>query len=222
MQSSVVAGFNMPQGTCQIRFHAAVAVTRVELLGLDSKFTQRCVSSALVVVDAGRSILDANQRARDLLSGEHGIEDVGGVLKFKRASVCRTVTQLVHQAARGDTGLDAAADVVGIPDDRGRTRFAVRVLPCLYLGDSGALVMVSDMLSEAHASQGILAKLFSLSTREAEFADHFASGSRVEQIASDMAISSNTARIHLRHLFLKTGCKTQAELARLLAKVPEF
>ncbi len=188
---------------------------------LESEFTQQCVLSALIVVDGGLNILDSTQRARDLLAGQHGIEDCGGVLKIKRGSVCRTVTQLVHQATGGNTGVNAAADIVGMPDNQGRTRFAVRVLPCQYLGGPCALIMINDMLSTSHAPLSILAKLFSLSTREAEFADCFASGSRVEQIASDMAISSNTARIHLRHLFLKTGCKTQAELARLFAKVPQ-
>jgi DNA-binding CsgD family transcriptional regulator len=172
------------------------------------------------VVDAARTILDANQRAKDLLAGQHGIEDCGGVLKTKRASLCRTIAQLVQWAAGAEAGFGVAADIVGIPDDCGRTRFAVRVLPCHYLGSPGALIVINDMLSEIHASRGTLARLFSLSAREAEFADRFASGARVEQIASDMAISTNTARIHLRHLFLKTGCKTQAELARLFAKVP--
>ena len=221
MHSSVIVDFQSLNGACGIKFHTATTEAKIELSDLESEFTQQCVLSALIVVDGGLNILDSTQRARDLLAGQHGIEDCGGVLKIKRGSVCRTVTQLVHQATGGNTGVNAAADIVGMPDNQGRTRFAVRVLPCQYLDGSCALIMISDMLSTSHAPQSTLAKLFSLSTREAEFADCFASGSRVEQIASDMAISSNTARIHLRHLFLKTGCKTQAELARLFARVPQ-
>ena len=222
MQTSPLTSFNVPQPVCGIRFHAATSRIEVDLLSLGSELAQSCIPSALVVVDAARAILDSNQRAKDLLAGQHGIEDCGGVLKIKRASLSRTIAQLVQCAAGIDPTPNAAADIVGIPDDCGRTRFAVRVLPCRYMDDHGALLVINDMLSETHASQVTLAKLFSLSAREAEFADRFASGARLEQIASDMAISSNTARIHLRHLFLKTGCKTQAGLARLFAKVPQF
>lgn len=215
----------LPQAICGIRFPAAAATVEVDVLSLGSEFARCCipsalVPSALVVVDAARIILDANQRAKDLLAGQHGIEDYGGTLKIKRANLSRTIAQMVQWAAGADAGSSAAADIVGIPDDCGQTRFAVRVLPCRYLGSPGALIVINDLLSKTHASRGTLAKLFSLSAREAEFAERFASGARVEQIASEMAISSNTARIHLRHLFLKTGCKTQAGLARLFAKVP--
>jgi len=221
LHSSVVVSFKSLNSACGLKFHTATTESKIELSDLESEFTRQCVRSALIVVDGGLNILDSTQCARDLLAGQHGIEDCGGVVKIKRGSVCRTVTQLVHQAAGGNTGVDAAVDIVGMPDNQGRTRFAVRVLPCQYLDSACALIMINDMLSTSHAPQSTLAKLFSLSTREAEFADCFAAGSRVEQIASDMAISSNTARIHLRHLFLKTGCKTQAELARLFAKVPQ-
>ena len=222
MQTSVAVGFNVPQPISSFRFRVPAATIEVDLLSLGSEFARCCIPSALVVVDGARNILDANQRAKDLLAGQHGIEVAGGVLKIKRASLSRTIAQLVQWASGVEDVPSAAADIVGIPDDCGRTRFAVRVLPCRYLGDPCALIVINDMLSESHAPQSVLAKLFSLSAREAEFADRFASGFRVEQIASDMAISSNTARIHLRHLFLKTGCKTQAGLARLFAKVPQF
>lgn len=221
MDSFTAADFDLLNDSLGVKFQTATARDRVELSDLESEFARQCVHSALIVVNEGLNILDLNQRARDLLASQHGIEDYGGVFRIKRSSVCRTIARLVHQAAEGATGVDAAADIIGIPDDDGRTRFALRVLPCRYLGVSCALVVINDMLSTSHAPRRVLAKLFSLSAREAEFADCFAAGSRVEQIASDMAISSNTARIHLRHLFMKTGCKTQAELARLFATVPQ-
>ncbi len=185
---------------------------------IDSGFARCCIPWSLVVVDVSRKILDTNKWARDLLDDQEDIRNSSGILKIRRSGIDRTIAQLVLQTISLGTGLKDTGHVVGIPDDCGRTRFALRVLPCYYLGDSAALIVITDMLSETHAAKDMLAKLFSLSAREAQFAERFASGFRVERIAAEMAISSSTARIHLRHLFSKTGCKTQAGLARLFAR----
>jgi DNA-binding CsgD family transcriptional regulator len=63
-------------------------------------------------------------------------------------------------------------------------------------------------------------KVFTLSEREAELAELFASGLRVDAIAGRMRISVNTARVHLRNVFAKTGCTSQIELARTFAHMP--
>jgi DNA-binding CsgD family transcriptional regulator len=56
--------------------------------------------------------------------------------------------------------------------------------------------------------------------REAEFAELFAAGHRIEMIAQIMGVAMNTARVHLRHVCAKVGCTSQIELARMLASIP--
>jgi DNA-binding CsgD family transcriptional regulator len=63
-------------------------------------------------------------------------------------------------------------------------------------------------------------RVFRLSDREACFAELFAAGHRIDAIAERMGVTSNTARVHLRHVFAKTGCSSQIELARKLACIP--
>jgi DNA-binding CsgD family transcriptional regulator len=63
-------------------------------------------------------------------------------------------------------------------------------------------------------------RVFRLSVREAHFAELFAAGYRIDAIAQAMGVTPNTARVHLRHVFAKTGCSNQIELARKFACIP--
>jgi DNA-binding CsgD family transcriptional regulator len=81
-------------------------------------------------------------------------------------------------------------------------------------------LIIADLASEIRVSRSAVARTFQLSTREAELAELFSTGLRVDAIAARMGISANTARIHLRNVFAKTGCANQVELARLFAHMP--
>jgi DNA-binding CsgD family transcriptional regulator len=201
------------------RDHFRDAPLEVGGLNIDSDFAHICIPWGLVVVDDGLRIVFSNQRAMESLSRQNGIENRGGQLRAMQCGVDRSVANLVQRAIQDEGSDQLGTNALGVPDPDGRICFALKVLPCEYQGNRAALVVIADMVSNAHLSRNMLASLFSLSEREAEFGELFARGSRLDQIASHMAISENTARIHLRHIFLKTGCTSQTTLARLLARV---
>jgi DNA-binding CsgD family transcriptional regulator len=66
----------------------------------------------------------------------------------------------------------------------------------------------------------ILTKLYGLTEREAEIAKQICQGKDIKEIAQQMDISYETARTHLRRIFLKTGVSRQAELIVLLGRIP--
>jgi DNA-binding CsgD family transcriptional regulator len=189
--------------------------------GLSADVLQQCIPWGILLVDPQRRILFANPRARSFLDAKSGLEERSGRVHVERANIDRCLGELVKRAAALSLTSLGADERIGVPDSQGYNRYALKVIPCrTEQGQAGALLIVTDLLSLVQVSREALAKIFHLSDREAEFAELFASGLRVDAIASRMAISVNTARVHLRHVLAKTGCVSQIELARTFAHMP--
>lgn len=65
---------------------------------------------------------------------------------------------------------------------------------------------------------GALQQLFQLTYAEARIASLIVNGNHIGQIAETLAISLNTVRTHLRHIFEKTNVERQADLIHLLLR----
>jgi len=189
---------------------------------LGGDFEHLCVPWGIAVVDAAKGILFANKQARAIFEAEAGITEQGGRLRCERTSVNRSLELLMRWAeSAGDREPPGGANTSGVPDRTGRTRYAVKVLPCGYNdGQCAALVVISDLFSEPDIHHASVARLFQLTRREADLAELMASGLRIDTAAELMGISVNTARIHLRNVFQKTGCASQVELARMFTRMP--
>lgn len=73
--------------------------------------------------------------------------------------------------------------------------------------------------SEADGPSALaLRELFGLTAAEARFAVALAEGAAVEEIASRLGISMNTARTHLKAILAKTGTNRQAQLVAVLLR----
>ena len=62
---------------------------------------------------------------------------------------------------------------------------------------------------------------FGFTPAEAALAVDILAGNDLAASATHRRITRNTARVHLRHLFEKTGTRRQAELVRLLLLCPQ-
>jgi DNA-binding CsgD family transcriptional regulator len=78
-----------------------------------------------------------------------------------------------------------------------------------------AALFVSDPDRGLRTSRKRLRQLFDLTPAEAEFAALLAGGYAVRAAAARLGISEETARTHVKRVFLKTGVRRQAELVRL-------
>jgi DNA-binding CsgD family transcriptional regulator len=177
----------------------------------------------IIVVDRDLQIMNANEKARRYLVAEEGLSARSGKLHVGRACVMRRIQEAVLQMMVSFPlkGLDRDLAIVGVPDSESRIRYAVRIGGTLYPPDDcWVLLVVAELINGNDVSRSELSSVFGLSEREAELAECFSKGMRVEQIAPTMGVSVNTARMHLRNVFLKTGCCTQVELARVIARVP--
>jgi DNA-binding CsgD family transcriptional regulator len=177
----------------------------------------------VIVVDRDLQIIEANEKARHYLFAQQGLSSRSGKLHVGRACVMRRIQEVVLRIIVSVplTGLEKDLAIVGVPDGESRIRYAVRVGGRLHPPDDcWVLLVVAELIDGNDVSRSELSSVFGLSEREAELAECFSKGMRVEQIAPMMGVSVNTARMHLRHVFLKTGCCTQVELARVIARVP--
>jgi DNA-binding CsgD family transcriptional regulator len=187
---------------------------------LSAEALQHCIPWGVLIVDHQRRIVFANPRARTFLDAKSGLEERNGRVHVERANIDRSLGDLVRRAAASVSPL-TVEETVGVPDRQGHTRYAIKVIRCTTdQGEAAALLIVTDLLSSVHVSRAAVTKVFLLSEREAELAELFASGLRIDAIAPRMGISVNTARVHLRNVFAKTGCASQVELARTFAHMP--
>jgi DNA-binding CsgD family transcriptional regulator len=83
-----------------------------------------------------------------------------------------------------------------------------------------AVVLITDPEQPGPAKLDLLVQLYGLTPKEAEIAVNLSQGKTVEQTAEQLGMTYQTARTHLRRLFIKTGTSRQTELLLLLARLP--
>ncbi|WP_182912064.1 helix-turn-helix transcriptional regulator [Sphingomonas cavernae] len=83
---------------------------------------------------------------------------------------------------------------------------------------AAALVFLVDA-DHKPADGALLQRTFGLTGREALISTRLASGHDLAEIAAELAISRETARVHLRNIFAKTRTNRQSALVRLISLV---
>lgn len=180
---------------------------------------QNCIPWGILVVSQNLEIIFSNARARIMLQQQDGLCAINGRLCAERSTTQRKLETM----AAAFMSKSQTSGLVGIPGKEGIQRYAIRMMPCELpevFGKDSFLVVVSDLTDNARASRTTISNIFSLSEREAEFAEHFSGGLRVAIIAQKMGVAVNTARVHLRHVLAKTGANSQIDLARIFARLP--
>lgn len=80
-----------------------------------------------------------------------------------------------------------------------------------------ALLLLRDTETDIAIESALVQKLFSFTPAEASLAIGLASGKSLDEIEGNMRIRHNTARAHLRSIFVKADVSRQAELVSLIA-----
>ena len=182
---------------------------------------QECIPWGLVIVDRNCRIVFATPYGWALLRADCGLKAPADRLVVERTSVNRAFSELVHSTATRQFATGACGTIIGVPDRQGRTRFTIRLQSFDdEEDDSLVLIAIMDLKCGGQIERSTVAMLFGLSEREAEFAELFSEGHRLQEIAKRMGVALNTARVHLRNVFVKTGSSSQIELARLFTLLP--
>ena len=82
--------------------------------------------------------------------------------------------------------------------------------------DRVAIIYLHDLADTTRPTSVQLRDFYGLTTAQAKLAGAIYTGKTITEAAEILNISVNTARSHMRHIYLKTGVNTQTELISLL------
>lgn len=190
------------------------------------------ISEGVVLLDEARRLAFVNRAMEAMVAQNDGL--ALGVLNgidtpdaASRIAASRAVTAALA-ALEGRVGLLPFAGSFAIPRPSGGAPWLVRAVPInradfadTQAGFRGVMLLVNDSERRVRPNAALLGRLYGLTPAQAGIAAAFAAGRTVQDYAAWRRISVATVRAHLGAVLRKTGCRTQAELAARLARLPE-
>jgi DNA-binding CsgD family transcriptional regulator len=178
---------------------------------------------ALVLTDAYGRIAQSNGLARAVLAENDGLAIRDGVLWASRGQDCIRLSRLTQEAA--GARVMPMSGVMQVARPSGRRPLALVVAPtrnsASAFGRSHAVtISFADPERAPEADADLLARLYRLTPREAAVAALLVRGCSPIEAAAELAMTENTVRTHIRHVFDKTGVERLADLVRLLMQGP--
>lgn len=177
------------------------------------------LEQAVLLVTGSAVITHANRAAVRLLSGGGLTRDAGGAIACHLPGETCRLRRLIRQAA---TAAHQRLGVLFVVHRRCPER-PLSVLVAPLAGDRprepgapAAALLVGDPERPAAPPEAHLRELYSLTAAEARVAVAVLDAGSLQEIAGRLGVSANCIRIHLQHVFDKTGTHRQAELVRLL------
>lgn len=174
-------------------------------------------TDAVLIADGDGRILFANAAAERLMTASPLARR--GRLTNSAAAPVRALVEMIAAAA-SCAGGKSADDVPGscVLPINGRM-LAVTVSPFRLQGrvpgTTQAAALVTMRVPAAGGAMQALARRYGLTAAEARLWRELLAGQALKTIAGESNVSVETLRIHLKHLFQKTGVHRQAELMRL-------
>jgi DNA-binding CsgD family transcriptional regulator len=180
------------------------------------------VRHGIVIVGPECRVLDLNSAAENILRAEDGLCHRHGCITAPGIRTDQELRRALGRAlADGTTDVPTGqAFICARPS--GKRPYVIHVLPLSRRasGDTSrgpaALVLIIDPELENESATALLRRLHNLTATEAEVALRISRGLSLTQIADEMAVSYQTVRTHLQHVFDKTETHRQGELVRLL------
>jgi DNA-binding NarL/FixJ family response regulator len=176
----------------------------------------------LLLGEAGR-VLYANQAAERLLARQDGLRLARGVLTASDPVAARRLVTAIHAAALGSP---ARGGSLPVPRQFGQRPYVVLVMPAgrpgwfLYPPGVQVILTVTDLDAGRRPALDLLREVFGLSRMQATVAALLAEGREVKEIATELRVSNFTVRRHVADIMEKTETTRQAELVRLLSRLP--
>lgn len=182
----------------------------------------------VVLVGSGGQVREVNERAQEIVSIDDGVRIDRRVLKAAFQSDSETLHALVALALDPEKWVRYMGDdVIALSRPSGLPAFNALVSPIMASqnvpGGPFAAVFLSEPFRPEQIDARRLQRLYELTPAEARLASLLAQGFRLEDLAAKLGISLNTARTHLKKIFMKTDTDRQVDLVRIiLSGVPSI
>jgi DNA-binding CsgD family transcriptional regulator/PAS domain-containing protein len=179
-----------------------------------------CKADGVILMGAGGTITFKNDAAARILAADDGLTCVGMRLLTRRPPETRKLQLLIDQALSAHDGRPSGGQML-VSRRSAKPPYVVRVMPpppveCFLSSRSIACILLVQDLARDSVSEETLSQLFGLSRREADLAAALVRRGSLERAAAEAAMATNTARNHLRTIFLKTSVNSQVGLVALL------
>jgi DNA-binding CsgD family transcriptional regulator/PAS domain-containing protein len=182
------------------------------------------LDTAVVLSDAGGTILYANARAQAMFSAATPIMSVEGKLKAINERACEALSDALARTA-GDEG-SLGRRGIGIPVSAAGEPPAVAYVLPLTQGTERAVyrpataaVFISTAAKTAPPLEATLITLFDLTPAEARVMTRVGSGLSTSATAEALGISENTIKTHLGRVYTKTRTERQANLVKIMQDI---
>ena len=175
--------------------------------------------SGFIQLDRRGRILEANDRARDILLKRDGLCDAEGLLT---AGIPEEDAELQRVLARAlpPYGVQGAGGSMKITRTKARTPLVLEVHPVQGMGadhrawEVGALVLVVDPEARPRVDPDLAAAVLGLTPTESRVAVELATGQTVAGIAEALGCAESTVCTHLKRVYRKQGIRKQTELVQ--------
>lgn len=169
----------------------------------------------VIILDRNGKVIRLNTRASTILDERDGIQLRGDMIVLEDPELGRQLharllkpeeTSLTLRVER-PSGQGDLLLVVGNANASGYVTAG---------GGPASVLFLNDPVRTPRVSPGAIRELLGLTQSEAAIAAEMANGASLVDTATQLGISPNTVRAHLRSIFAKTGVKRQSQLVQLV------
>lgn len=182
----------------------------------------------VVLLDRRERALLLNRTAEEILAARDGLAlSAHGQLATTRSSINGALARIVHEACQTGAGKGSGpGGPMLVPRPSGLRPFAVLVSPIRlrdHQAGSGvpvAAVFLTDPECQPDDPRQLLQRLYGLTPAESGVARLLFEGRQVTEIAEELSITRGTARLYVKRILAKVGCRSQSDLVRVLWRGP--
>lgn len=188
-------------------------------------------SFGVLLIDASHRVIKSNIAAKKILAqSDIPLGVVDRRLDASDPVVALSFRQMIARALRVDDQEDGGAEVMAVARADGAAALQLWISPLTQndneLGfvedtsnNDAVIVVMVDPDAETPVATTLLRSLFGLTAAESKLAAALVNGMSIENYAKTTNVSYNTARSHLKSIFVKTRTHRQVDLVILLSKL---
>jgi DNA-binding CsgD family transcriptional regulator len=180
----------------------------------------------VVLLAASGHVVHANSEAERQLAARDGLSVEQGQLRAAMPADTKRLQQLISEADRAARGASLQPrQTLRLPRPSGGEDLVIRVLPVAPVVASsfgaGELATIALFIHDpgrgAQPVEEMIAQGFGLSQAEGAVAARIWEGDSIADAASNLGLSPNTVKTHLKAIYEKVGVDRQSALVRRIA-----
>lgn len=173
----------------------------------------------IIQLDRHTRVVEANDRARDILSQLDGLSDAGGMLSVQNRCENAELERLLARAMPTH-GLQGTGGSMKVTRRKSQAPWVLEIHPLRGTGAHHlawrvrALVLVVDPAVTPRLDPDLVAAVLGLTTAESHVAVALATGQTVAGIANARGCGESTVKTHIKRVYGKLGIHSRTELMR--------